>query len=128
MPTWSSSDPPWKGGSHRHPPRPARPAPALLHRVLGLLGEDTGECVPRRLARNGSGGDQPDFILWAAPLKMGFPSTLLKMANDKHLPLIHPYMVVDHGEAHHLKRYPHYPRLGLLLEKEPATDDPTCRS
>ncbi len=37
-----------------------------------------------------------DFVLWAAPLKMGFPSALLKMANDKHLPLIHPYMVVDH--------------------------------
>jgi multimeric flavodoxin WrbA len=63
-----------------------------------------------------------DFVLWAAPLKMGFPSELLKRANDKHLPLIHPYMVVDHGEAHHLKRYPHYPRLGLLVEKEADTD------
>ena len=63
-----------------------------------------------------------DFVLWAAPLKMGFPSSLLKMALDKHLPLIHPYMVVDHGEAHHRKRYAHYPRVGLLLEKEPGTD------
>jgi multimeric flavodoxin WrbA len=66
---------------------------------------------------------QSDFTLWAAPLKMGFPSALLKMAQDKHLPLIHPYMVVDHGEAHHLKRYPHYPRLGLLVEKEADTDE-----
>ena len=64
-----------------------------------------------------------DFVLWAAPLKMGFPSTLLKMANDKHLPLIHPYMVVDHGEGHHLRRYPRSPRLGLLVEREPGTDD-----
>ncbi len=64
-----------------------------------------------------------DFVLWATPLKMGFPSHLLKMALDKHLPLIHPYMVVDHAEAHHLKRYAHYPRIGLLLEKEPGTDD-----
>jgi hypothetical protein len=63
-----------------------------------------------------------DFVLWAAPLKMGFPSELLKRANDKHLPLIHPYMEVDQGEAHHLKRYPRYPRLGLLLEKETDTD------
>lgn len=62
-----------------------------------------------------------EFVLWAAPLKMGFPTELLKRANDKHLPLIHPYAVVDHGEAHHLKRYPHYPRLGLLLEKEAGT-------
>ena len=63
-----------------------------------------------------------DFVLWAAPIKMGFPSSLLKMALDKHLPLIHPYMLVDHNEAHHRKRYAHYPRVGLLLEKEPGTD------
>ena len=64
-----------------------------------------------------------DFVLWAAPLKMGFPSALLKMANDKHLPLIHPYMVVEQGEAHHLKRYVRYPRVGLLLGKEADTDE-----
>jgi multimeric flavodoxin WrbA len=64
-----------------------------------------------------------DFALWAAPLKMGFPSAILKMALDKHLPLIHPYMVVDQGEAHHLKRYESYPRVGLLVEKESETDD-----
>ncbi len=64
-----------------------------------------------------------DFVLWAAPLKMGFPSELLKRAMDKHLPLIHPYMVVDQSEAHHLKRYTHYPRVGLLIEKEADTDE-----
>ena len=48
-----------------------------------------------------------DFTLWASPLKMGFPTTMLKMAFDKHVPLIHPYMVVDQNEAHHLKRYKH---------------------
>jgi multimeric flavodoxin WrbA len=64
-----------------------------------------------------------DFVLWAAPLKMGFPSELLKRSNDKIIPLIHPYMVVDHGEAHHLRRYPKYPRVGLLLEKENSTDE-----
>ena len=65
-----------------------------------------------------------DFVLWAAPLKMGFPSELLKRAMDKHLPLIHPYMVLDQGEAHHLRRYPRAPRFGLLLETETATDAP----
>jgi hypothetical protein len=64
-----------------------------------------------------------DFILLAAPLKMGFPSELLKMAVDKHLPLIHPYMEVAYGESHHLKRYAAYPRAGLLLEEEAGTDD-----
>ncbi len=83
-----------------------------------------GECVSRdasleidRVVINA------DFVLWAAPLKMGFPAALLKMANDKHLPLIHPYIVVDHGEAHHLKRYARYPRIGLLVEKEVDTDE-----
>jgi len=64
-----------------------------------------------------------DFTLWAAPLKMGYPAALLKMAMDKHLPLIHPYMVVDQGEAHHQKRYERYPRVGLLVEKEADTDE-----
>jgi multimeric flavodoxin WrbA len=64
-----------------------------------------------------------DFVLWAAPLKMGFPSELLKMAMDKHIPLIHPYIEVAYGEAHHLRRYSKYPRLGLLLEKETTTDE-----
>ncbi len=63
-----------------------------------------------------------DFTLWAAPLRMGFPSALLKMALDKSIPLIHPYIVVDKGEAHHRPRYDRYPRLGLLLEPEADTD------
>lgn len=98
-----------------------------LHYCIGCWGcwvKTPGECTSRdasleidRTIIN------TDFVLWAAPLKMGFPSTLLKMAIDKHLPLIHPYMVVDHMEAHHLKRYPRYPRLGLLLEKEHSTDE-----
>jgi len=66
---------------------------------------------------------QADYVLWAAPLKMGFPSELLKRAVDKHVPLIHPYMEVAYGEAHHLKRYPRYPRIGLLLEKEASSDE-----
>ena len=65
---------------------------------------------------------QSDFTLWAAPLRMGFPSAELKKALDKTIPLIHPYMVVDRGEAHHRKRYDDYPRLGLLVEPEIDTD------
>lgn len=68
-----------------------------------------------------------DFVLWAAPLKMGYPSELLKKAMDKHLPLIHPYMEVDQQEAHHLRRYERSPRLGLVVEKEPSTDEADLR-
>ena len=64
-----------------------------------------------------------DFSLWASPLKMGFPTALMKTAFDKHLPLIHPYMVVDLNEAHHLKRYERYPRVGMLVEREFETDE-----
>jgi multimeric flavodoxin WrbA len=82
-----------------------------------------GECVSRDASLEMDRAViNADFLLWAAPLKMGFPAELLKKAQDKHLPLIHPYMVVDHGEAHHMKRYERYPRLGLLVEKEAGTD------
>lgn len=64
-----------------------------------------------------------DFTLWAAPLRMGFPSTTLKMAVDKSIPLLHPYFEVHLGEAHHRKRYKRYPRLGLLVEPEADTDE-----
>jgi multimeric flavodoxin WrbA len=64
-----------------------------------------------------------DFVLWATPLIMGFPSELFKRAMDKHLPLIHPYILEDQGEMHHLGRYDQYPRLGLLLDPEYDTDE-----
>ncbi|MBN2005597.1 MAG: flavodoxin family protein [Anaerolineae bacterium] len=63
-----------------------------------------------------------DFMLWAAPLRMGFPDAMLKKIMDKSVPLVHPYIVIDQGEAHHLARYERYPRVGLLVEKESDTD------
>jgi multimeric flavodoxin WrbA len=64
-----------------------------------------------------------DLTLWASPIIMGFPSALLKKVTDKLIPLVHPYIVVDQGEAHHLARYEHYPRFGLLLENSADTDE-----
>ncbi len=77
-----------------------------------------------------------DFTMWASPLIMDFPSALLKNAVDRSVPLIHPHIVVDHNEAHHAARYPRYPRLGMLLGKEPEmgeqalqiVDDVFCRT
>jgi multimeric flavodoxin WrbA len=63
-----------------------------------------------------------DFVLFASPMVMGFPSALLKRTMDRLIPLVHPYIVVDQGEAHHLARYANYPRLGLLLEKSDGVD------
>ena len=66
---------------------------------------------------------QSDFLLWASPLVLGFPSAILKTAMDKHIPLIHPYLEISGREMHHVRRYEHYPRLGMLIEKEAETDE-----
>lgn len=97
-----------------------------LRHCVGCWGcwvKTPGECVTRDASIEiDQAVINSDFVLWAAPLRMGFPAEPLKMALDKHLPLIHPYMEVAYGEAHHLRRYRRYPRVGLLLEKEAATD------
>ena len=59
-----------------------------------------------------------DFVLFASPLVMGFPSSMLKKKMDRTIPLIHPYFSVVNGEMHHLSRYDRYPIFGLLLQPE----------
>ena len=59
---------------------------------------------------------QSDFVLWASPLVMGFPSAHLKTKLDRSIPLVHPYFEVVNDEAHHLPRYEKYPVFGLLLQ------------
>ena len=63
------------------------------------------------------------FVLFASPLRMGFTSALLKTLQDKLLPLVHPYVELVQNEAHHIRRYPSYPLLGLLVEKELEMDE-----
>jgi multimeric flavodoxin WrbA len=82
-----------------------------------------GECVSRdESAEVCRAMINADWVLFAAPLVMGYPSALLKKTMDKMIPLIHPYMVLDKGEIHHRARYAHYPKIGLLLEREDDTD------
>ena len=57
-----------------------------------------------------------DFVLFVSPMIMGFSSALMKKMQDKLIPLVHPYVVIEGGECHHRKRYEQYPELGLLLE------------
>ncbi|MGA3009299.1 MAG: NAD(P)H-dependent oxidoreductase [Terracidiphilus sp.] len=56
-----------------------------------------------------------DLVLLASPLVMGFTTELLKRAADQMIQIIHPYFVIQGGEAHHRARYAHYPKFGLLL-------------
>ena len=69
---------------------------------------------------------QSDLTILASPMSMGFVTALTKKAMDKMIPLVHPYLVVDKGEMHHLKRYKKYPLLGLLLQAGPDSreEDP----
>jgi multimeric flavodoxin WrbA len=75
-----------------------------------------GQCVKRddseRVCRAAIGSD---LLLLASPMTMGFTTALLKRAADQMIPLIHPYFVIQGGEAHHRARYARYPRFGLLL-------------
>jgi len=64
-----------------------------------------------------------DFVLFASPLIMGFISSEMKKAQEKLIPLLHPYMQIVKGECHHRKRYEEYPKIGLLMDKNPDTDD-----
>ena len=58
-----------------------------------------------------------DLLLFASPLIMGFTSAVLKRAQDKMIPLVHPYITLVNDECHHIRRYDHYPKLSLLLER-----------
>ena len=90
---------------------------------FGCWVKTPGECItPDDGPQVRRAAIQADFLLWAAPLRMGFPSALMKKMMDKFIPLIHPYFVVDHNEAHHRARYEHYPLTGLLLAPETDTD------
>ena len=64
-----------------------------------------------------------DFVLFVSPVMMGFTSAVLKKAQDKLIPLLHPYIEIVNNESHHRKRYTTYPKLGLLLDKSKDTDE-----
>jgi hypothetical protein len=68
-----------------------------------------------------------DLLVLASPVIMGFVSALLKRANERLIPLLHPYAVLDRGECHHLARYDRYPDLGLVLKGDADTDDEDIR-
>jgi multimeric flavodoxin WrbA len=64
-----------------------------------------------------------DVVVFASPILMGFTSALLKRAQEKLIPLLHPYFRRVDGETHHRKRYTAYPALALMLEKGETADD-----
>jgi len=46
-----------------------------------------------------------DVLVWASPLVMGNVSALTKKAQDRFIPLLHPFIEMVGGESHHRRRY-----------------------
>jgi len=63
-----------------------------------------------------------DLLILASPMMAGFTSSSLKRICDRLIVLLHPYITFIKKECHHWKRYDTYPKIGLLLKKEPDTD------
>ncbi len=63
-----------------------------------------------------------DFLIFASPLSMGFPTSLLKKTLDRSLPVLLPYIDVSTGECRHYHRYDESPMFGLLYQPENDTD------
>jgi multimeric flavodoxin WrbA len=59
-----------------------------------------------------------DLVIFAAPMRMGFPSSLLKKMNDRLVPMVHPYIELVNDECHHEPRYEKYPYWGMILGEE----------
>ncbi len=65
-----------------------------------------------------------DIVIYITDVLVGHISGKLKLIHDRTLPLIHPYMDIYKGEFHHLRRYPKYPKIGLvLIEKTQKIED-----
>jgi len=66
-----------------------------------------------------------DLVVWASPLILGNMSALLKRAQDRFVPMVHPYIEVKGGEYHHRPRYARNPDIGLIVGL-PADEGPTA--
>jgi multimeric flavodoxin WrbA len=62
-----------------------------------------------------------DVVVFASPLRMGFTSALLKLATEKLLPAVLPYVDTSTGECRHVMRYPTQPRFVVVVQDEPGT-------
>jgi multimeric flavodoxin WrbA len=64
-----------------------------------------------------------DVAVLASPVEMGFVTAVLKRAQERFLPMLHPYFRLDGGEVRHRLRYDHYPRFALVHGHEGCDDE-----
>ena len=91
---------------------------------LDCLAKTPGECSrPDAFPQVCRAAVNADRLLLASPLRMGFPTALLKTTVERLVECsVHPYGELVDREIHHRSRYNRYPRLGLLLAREDVTD------
>ena len=56
-----------------------------------------------------------DLVVWASPLILGNMSALMKKAQDRCIPIAHPYSKLSKGECHHRHRYARNADIGLII-------------
>jgi len=61
-----------------------------------------------------------DLLVWASPLVMGNVSAITRAAQERMIPLLHPYIELVRGECHHRRRYARMPEFGLVLDPGPG--------
>ena len=87
----------------------------LFRSGLCRFADDTGEIL-KDMINSG-------LVIFASPLIMGMYSALLKKFHDRAIPLVHPYMEIVNNECHHMKRYPVYSRMGVLVDEKDASTE-----
>lgn len=78
--------------------------------------EDGGQTIAKAIIHS-------DLVIYLTPITFGGYSSALKMAVDRTICLISPFLTKINGEVHHRKRYAHYPNLlgiGLLPQPDAA--------
>lgn len=63
-----------------------------------------------------------DFIVIASPVIMGFISAIVKKSNDRIIPLVHPFLRIDHDRMAHYPRYDKEYNIGVLLDSAEQDD------
>lgn len=56
-----------------------------------------------------------DLVLFLSNPVLGYVDGNMKIAMDRTIPLVHPYIEIVEKECHHHKRYKKYPQFGVIL-------------
>lgn len=63
-----------------------------------------------------------DWVIMTSPMIMGFVSSLLKKANDRMIPLAHPFLRMDENRMAHYHRYDTDLKAGLIIGSNGSID------